>query len=291
MVVEGDVGLGGTVRGFNRERFLSTCGAFLRSGYPVLLSGKVVKGPKPTAPVPREDNHAICVTAFREPGAVMGGNGHKVRLHDDDIQYVYVHDDNLGPGVRCRVDVGAEKQQVILVPEAPKPRDGESKYPDPSLNHPCFQPGSMIVAVHDELRTTPDGLHMVGMRFADLLKKTIHENAPENQPLVEIWLQTRFIGVREYLSSELANRSLSPQVLGRVRFELTEVAEPMSLHLGLVQISTIEGPTLHVLYDTTESERAYRAFAHVAFNESFAELAQKVAQHPKIDLGEGIRAF
>lgn len=274
IIIEGDKDTG---KGFSRQRFLSTCAAFLRSGYPVLLTGKL-----------GGEHHAICATGFREPEGTNRPGSDEVRLHDDDIEHVYVHEDNLGPGVRCRVE--ERDGRVRLVAEAP-PSRATPVYPDPTTGYAEFCPMSMIVAAHEDIRITPDGLHDLGLQIAKLLLLAVRRFSPLKHPNVDLSLQTRFICVREYLSVEIAASGLAPEVLSRVRFSLTEVAAPMSLHLGLVQISINQRPTLHVLFDTTDNERFCRAFAYLAFDKRIGQLASLVAESQGIDLGKGIDAF
>jgi hypothetical protein len=93
------------------------------------------------------------------------------------------------------------------------------------------------------------------------------------------------------MTSEVARHGITGSLLGRVRLELTEVAEPMSLHLGLVQLSWFGKTMLHVIFDTTDNERYLRAFAHVVFIPSFSKLTPAIGEAIGINLGVGINAF
>lgn len=49
------------------------------------------------------------------------------------------------------------------------------------------------------------------------------------------------------------------------RLTLANPVRPMSLHLGVVRIGIGGTPLFDVLFDTTDSEPATDAFAHIAF--------------------------
>ena len=93
------------------------------------------------------------------------------------------------------------------------------------------------------------------------------------------------------MTSGVAAHVPKGSALGRVKLELTEVAEPMSLHLGVVQLSWLGQTMLHVLFDTTDNERYLRAFAHLAFNQISSTLTPFISKAVGIDLGVGIKAF
>jgi hypothetical protein len=280
VVVDGDLQVPLEGRRFSSERFLSTCAAFVRSGYPVLMIGKL-EG---------HGIHAVCATGFRDPASPLVATTGETRLHDADIEFVYVHDDNLGPGVRSKVGVGA-RGEVRLKPVAPPVRNNGGAYLDPSAEYPDFSPSAMVVAVHEDLVVTPDKLHTIGLAIADGFSSWIASRVPADEPWAGILLRTRFMDLREYMTSEVARHGLTGPLLGRVRLELTEVAEPMSLHLGLVQLSWFGQTMLHVIFDTTDNERYLRAFAHIVFNPPFSKLTPAVGEAIGINLGVGINAF
>ena len=98
LITEGDVkDTHGRTIGFSKDRFASTCAAFIRSGYPVLIVGRLRTSGG-------EEGHAICNVGFRSciPSA---GDPSIPDLAESNIEFLYVHDDNLGPNVRVRIDV------------------------------------------------------------------------------------------------------------------------------------------------------------------------------------------
>jgi hypothetical protein len=285
VVIEGDVELSASLDrspGFSRERFLATCVPFVRSGYPVLLWGMLMG----------RGLHAICVTGLREQPIRSATQTGEIQLHDAHIDVLYVHDDNLGPGVRCRV-IEQVTGEVRLIPEAPPPLNGSELFEDPAKYHPGFQPMSMVVAVHEELTLTPDKLHRTGFELAHGVNEALCYLAKSGKMAQQqdISLQTRFVGLRQYLSVELAGLLCPGQLLARVRLELAERAPAMSLHLGIVQLSFGNQVMLQILFDTTDNEHYLRAFAHIAFHPVFARIVPHIAHKLDLDIGVDIRAY
>lgn len=257
--------------GFTPDRFASACASLIRSGYPVLLIGTSDGG-----------QHAVCCVGFRETVGQRIPAG-EFGIQDSNVQYVYLHDDNIGPNVRFEI-VGAEGTgAVALKRSAPKPRHAPS-WPDPTENWAPFVPELLIAAVDEGLRTTPDGLHKVGLRYAASIAELLKTHADQG-----VTLSTRFIRLPHYLDTELS-RTLSgtPTALSRARMSLAELKHPMSLHLGVVRLALGQTPLVDILFDTTNNDRHLGAFAHVLFHRESEKL---VTAANNADWGERVRAF
>ena len=109
---------------FSRERFCSLVASFIRSGYPVLVSGWLEE-------VEREA-HTVCMVGFRSPELPRVKDG-ECLVADENIEVVYVHDDNLGPNARFRIAVRADA--VSLVPASPEPRRGTWPSDNPTTTY------------------------------------------------------------------------------------------------------------------------------------------------------------
>ena len=285
VLVEGDVSETNiTALGFSRERFSSSCAAFLRSGYPILIIGTL--GP---------DGHAICATGFRScaPNPVVSGC---VSLQEGGIQHLYIHDDNLGPNIRFNVSEathtlsnGNNVKVVQLKPSAPN-----NNQPCPTDNYPEFTPRTLIVAVHNDLRTSPDTLHRAGLIQAHNIVSVVNHLMVKHgiRPL-GLTVSTRFIKLSDYLGSELSNIiGMNPKLLSKVRLALCEKVQPMSLHLGVVRIGLDDSTQLlDVLYDTTDSDRNHPVFACVTYDRIISAVVQIIMQGKRGEFGVEIEAF
>jgi hypothetical protein len=261
MVVEGDLP---RVRGmadgglFGRARLAATLAACIRSGYPALLAvnTRIVDG---NGKMRLGDGHAVCVTGFREalPMEVPGG---QVSEADENVDYFYVHDDNLGPNVRFELkSIKVEGVETCaLCPSAP-PSPNNMSDTNPTRKYHELVPWAVLIAVHDELRASPDALHKIGMDLAFLASGRMSHLVEGGRGFT---VSVRFVGVRQYLGDELP-RLLAGQgeAMAGVRLQLVEGVPPMSLHLGLVRLGYEGAPFADVLYDTTEC--VPRAFAFV----------------------------
>jgi hypothetical protein len=253
VVVPGDVARPGAQPGFSRERFAASCAAMLRSGFPALLLGEL-----------NGTGHATCAVGFRSASPPIAAQGTVVH-HDADIPHLYVHDDNLGPSVRCAIGVDADGV-VNLRPEAP-PRVAATPTPDPTIGYPTFVPGHLVIAVPDDLRTSPDALHVVGLQIATKLSTLFDATAKQaGRTLPGFTMSTRFSRLRDYLGRDLEQVvAHKPAILGRVRLELVEGVPPMSAHLGVVRVGDGAVPLFDVLFDTTDSDAHLPVFAYVVF--------------------------
>lgn len=251
VVVPGDIAREGAQPGFSRERFAASCTAMLRSGFPALVLGEL-----------NGTGHATCAVGFRSAGPPTAAQGTVVH-HDADIPYIYIHDDNLGPSVRFAISVNADGM-VSLTPEAP-PRVATTETPDPTINYPQFVPGHLVIAVPEDLRTSPDALHVAGLEVATKLCQLFDATAKQaGRPLPGFAMSTRFSRLSEYMSRDL-EMVLEAEVLGHVRLELLERVPPMSSYLGVVRVGDGPVPLFDVLFDTTDSDAHLPVFAYVVY--------------------------
>lgn len=265
VVVPGDIA-GATPR-FSRERFAASCSAMIRSGFPVLLLGELA-----------DRAHATCAVGFRSttsPAAMPDAVVH----HDSDVPFIYIHDDNLGPSVRFALTSNAAGV-ASLRPAAP-PRVAATETPDPTIRYPAFVPSHLLVTVPDDLRTSPDALHVAGLDIATKLGAVVAASEGLPYPL----LTTRFAPLRDYVGRELA-QVVVPGRLGPVRLALLERVPPMSRHVGIVRIGGEAQPLLDVLFDTTDSDVQLPLFAYVVFQAGALPFIEALIAH-----GELTRAY
>ena len=304
LIIEGDIkSAGGQTVGFSRDRFSSTCASFIRSGYPVLITGKLKT-------CDRVGQHAICNVGFR---SCIPSKGDPLvpDLADSNIAILYAHDDNVGPSVRLKVTVdttfisnesaeqGIEpKQCVSLHPEAPPKSGGASTSPPSTDDYGAFIPTQLIVAVHNDIRTDPDTLHKASLihasHIATLLNHLAELNGHQKHSLA---VSSRFIKVTDYLGAELQDRlssssKESKNILAAVRLALTEKVNPMSLHIAVVRVGLNDATILaDIIYDTTDSDRNHQIFAHVAYNKVVAEIIQYLEAADKGNYGVCVEAY
>lgn len=272
---------------FSRARFCALVGAFIRSGYPVLVNGWLEEDER--------SPHAVCIVGFRTPRLPEIADGEAVPA-DENIEVVYVHDDNLGTNARFRID--ETRGSVSLTPESPPPR-GSGTWPtqNPTQTYWPITPTEIIVAVHQELRTDPLELQRAALECSSWLPSALEHEASERgvQEATGMTVGSRFIRLREYVHDVLAQtlRERPPEVLSRARLAIWEEVPPMSLHIGLVRVSLGTQPMMDVLFDTSDSDRHLRPTAYVAYQpqvpwalERWRDLIEE-----RIDLGRLVRAW
>ena len=194
VVIPGDIvraGEGGAHQPrFSRERFAASCAAMIRSGYPTLVLGDLAGG-----------GHATCAVGFRSAAPPLALQGTVVH-HDADIPYFYIHDDNLGPSVRFSISVDQDGA-VNLKPDAPA-RVATTSTSDPTLTYPALIPGHLVVAVPDDLRTSPDALNVAGLDAAMKMSRLFDATAKQTgAALPGLTMSSRFSRLRDYLSRDL----------------------------------------------------------------------------------------
>jgi len=290
IITEGDIqDENGNVVGFSRERFSATCASFIRSGYPVLIIGQLgVRG-----------GHAICSVGFRScaPDPVTIG---EVCLQDGGIEYLYIHDDNIGPNVRLKISTeeiasnGSLIDVTSLKTDAPPSRSQTPRIKRDEINYDSIIPTQLLVAVHNDLRTSPDKLHISGLKSAYVIAsvlKTLAQNSRVNG--FGLTLSTRFVKLAAFMTTELENTlSASPKILGKVRFSLSEDVPPMSLHIGVVRIGLDDAtPLVDIIYDTTDSDRNHPVFAHIAYSSFIKPVIEKLERIGLVEFGVCVEAY
>lgn len=252
VVVPGDVLRAGHQPGFSRERFAASCAAMIRSGYPTLVLGDLAGS-----------GHATCAVGFRSAAPPPAPQGMVVH-HDADIPHIYIHDDNLGPSVRFAISVNADGV-VELKPDAPT-RVAQTQTADPTVNYPAMIPGHLVVAVPEDLRTSPDALNAYGLDAATKMSRVFDAMASrQNKQIPGLAMSSRFSRLHDYLSRDLEQVLAGNPNLGRVRLELIERVPPMSLHVGVVRVGDGAVPMFDILFDTTDSDTHLPAFAYVIY--------------------------
>ena len=307
LITEGDVkdAYGGTI-GFSKDRFASTCAGFIRSGYPIMIVGRLITSSS------GDVEHAICNVGFRScsPSA---GNPSIPNLAESNIEFLYVHDDNLGPNVRVVIDVTTKDVQfnsngktinfqvkvVSLRPKGPPPRYSMSHESSPiDGSYGRFEPTELIVAANNDIRTDLDILHRAALRHTSNIEEIINHFAKlHGIRQFEFTVTSRFFRISDYLGSELENclsgtTLESRKVLSAVRLRLTENVGPMSLHIAVVRIGLTDSTVLvDFLYDTTDSDRNYPIFAHVAYDNVAAATIQSLEKSKFDSYGVCVRAY
>lgn len=290
VIFEGDIkNSNGATIGFSRERFTSTCTALIRSGYPVLLSGALLET--------EVSWHAMCAVGFRScsPGLVKPG---AVAFQESEAEHIYIHDDNIGPSVRFRISekkLGGSSVAVIS-PSAPPAADPTRALPDPTADYPLFQPTTLTVAVHNDLRISPDRLHRTGLKVANYLSSVVVTIAKEaGAKAYGVTLSTRFTKLGDYVSREIEGTlRTKPKLLGQVRLALWETVPPMSLHIGLVRLGFGDGdgtPLLDILYDSTDTDRNHPVFSHVPYHAWVKPLIPLIAAASEMNFGVCVDGF
>ena len=152
--------------------------------------------------------------------------------------------------------------------------------PDPLLGYPSFIPRYLMAAVHNGVRSSPDGLHLVainaGMDFVSLAQNV-------GGPLDVIGksgltASFRLMRLHEYLDGELGRMlSVNRQRLAKTRLALCERVLPMCLHVGVARLGWGSTALIDILYDTTDGETDFSAFCHVSFDQVFHAMANALA--------------
>jgi hypothetical protein len=272
---------------FTRQRFSSICGAYIRSGYPLLLYGRFVeeyKNPEDeTCYRTSPDFHTMCVVGFREksPANLVSD---EYQMSDGEVEAIYLHDDNLGPSVRFKIS--DEAGAAVIKPEAPK-RSGRREI---HSNYERFLPSLIVAAVHEDLSISPSDLMVLGERIATVFQFTI-----KGMELPAVFFGARFIKLPQFLRKDLADYIKDPEALAEVRVGLQEKAPPLSLHVGLLRFAIGSTPIVDVICDTTNPN--IRVFAHIVYSEFARSMVKKLTEQwdnagfSNIDSDLGVEIF
>jgi hypothetical protein len=273
---------------FTRHRFCTLVASFVRSGYPVLVNGWLEEDDN------EREAHTICIVGFRSSTTPPVGDG-ECQSADENIDIVYVHDDNLGPNARFRIAV--KGGAVSLVPESPPPLNGPWPTDNPTITYHEIIPTEIVVAVHQEMRTEPLELQRAAVNYSTWLPSALeHESRQQRQHARSgMLVGCRFIRFRQYVETELGSvlRDRSPTVLATARLATCETVPPMSPHIGLVRVSLGTEPMMDLLFDTSDSDRHLRPIAYVAFHAQIPGLLRRWREASGQDsaLGQLVRAW
>jgi len=274
---------------FSRERFCSILALLVRSGFPVLICGKLKDN----------DYHAVCCVGLREESPRNPPPG-EIDIQDGSLRVVYLHDDNIGPNVRFAVRGGLrrpadtsrssrrqlKRNGLVATPVHLKPKAPPSS--GPALRgYPLMIPTEILAAVPDELRIDPRVLHQRAMRDAQVIITGLSRHGIE----AGVTFSTRFIRIASYLLDELGSKlKSSRRVLAGVRLSLQETIGPMSLYVGVVRIGWGATPLMDILYDTTDTEINLRPFAHVYFRPPIGQIVKYLSDNKIWDYGHAVNA-
>ncbi len=286
-IVKGDLG----DSYFSKDKFAATCASFLRSGYPLLIAGHHTE---------REAaiGHAICAVGFRE-AAPISEQQKLVSLQDAETEFLYIHDDNIGPNIRFRINeqesIDVNQQPVKkchIHVEDPEYLDSKKTLQEPNTG---FAPTMLIAAVHEDLRISSDQFFQTGFLISHKLSatlKVIYDNNGHN--FTGLVFSTRFIKISDYMQCELSSiLEEQPNILGNVRLKLQEEVAPMSLHLGILRIALPNSSVLlDVLYDSTDSDLNRPIFCHIVYDKVMRDILNMIDQQEVINLlGTAVDAF
>ncbi len=272
---------------FSSRRLGATCSSFLRSGYPVLIIGQH-----------NSENttmgHAVCAVGFREPEQ-QPIVPDEVDLFDSATDIVYIHDDNIGPNVRFRVSTKNDingREGACFSHEAPEYLAEEHR---DVVSYPDFFPTSIIVAVHEDLRISPDNLHLAGQQLTHQICQVLNQVLEDNGlPRTGLLFTTRFFKLADYFSQE--TRIIlghTPDLLAEVRLSLAESVPPMSLHIGVVRVALPDSSVLmDILYDTTDTDRNRPVYAHVIYDSNVEAMLAPIEPATRLQvLGIPVKAY
>lgn len=254
--------------GFERQYLSSMCAANIRSGYPVLLVGDYVHRDS-------DQQHAICCIGFREKEQTAKDPGTYSTM-DDETDIFYVHDDNVGPNVRCKL---TEKDGfAVLTSEPPSYIDPNTVQPQPEQRFE-FRPSIMLIAVHNEIRMDAESLVDQGSHLAKMISSLLNEAYPDGLSKPAISYNTQFLSVQRLFSDYLELIFEDDKaLLGKVRRSLGRDAPPLCLHIGLVSLGICNNQMsrlIDVLYDTTDSAMNRPVLAHIIYDEKLLELFKR----------------
>lgn len=247
---------------FSRQKFSVTCAALIRSGFPVLLFAEA-----------SSELHAVCIVGFRAGDVPVRADEDGVILADTNLQYVYLHDDNLGPSVRFEiVETGDTLAPFVeLQPSSPERQSLGTPLPDPCADYGRLRPAYIVAAVPSDLRISPDALHKQALNIAATIAEFL-EDLPGDEP-PDVSASTRFFYLTDYLSYELVGLLKNhPGVLARARMAITENVAPMSRILGVVRVGIGDKPLADVLFDSSEGDNHLSAFCTMVFSKSLFKI-------------------
>lgn len=252
---------------FSKDRFCNIIASLVRSGFPCTIIGEVIRQGETT----RGGHMNVCVGYRSQPSL-----RHDQVFADEDLLALYIHDDNIGPAVRFTVknyDTGEAKitdnpnHPICLVPD--NPQDGSN---EAAGDYGFFIPGTILVAVENDLRTSADSLILMAGELRQLVVDVASVDAKKRSvaiPTITVGMQ--YATAAEFSMEMLKERlSDNPAILARARMDLVEKVGPVSLYVGVVRIGDENGAIVDVLCDTTDNDNIHPVFASVCYDPKYA---------------------
>jgi len=287
---------------FSRQRFSTICASLIRSGYPCVLVGNLEGGV-----MPAHASHAMTCNGFREIGA-WSVPAETVKFLDEQIEYLYIHDDNIGPSVRFRIMLDESDSEValahssgvrevaasvVLRPSRPEYLGEQRDVEHPAKRFTCFRPEVVIAALPEGIRTSISQLLFLGHEEAEALLLDVNAiRRQKNRPAWGFGISAQFMNTAKYTGELLANQlSEDSPRLSTLRWSLAKDVPRMSQFLGVIRISLFGAPALDLLCDTTDSDHRLSIFATVLFHRGLGNLVLRLIKNDRLELGAVIRAY
>jgi hypothetical protein len=277
MVARGELAAGG----FSRAALGSQIATWLGSGWQVLVGGRSADGTK----------HTVCVVGFRDDG-MRKPPADRTEIEGEQLVRVYVHDDNVGPSVRC--DLVEGPGGVAISPAHPPARRRGDR--DPVRDYAGLIPEVVVAAVPHDVRCSLDRLRRRGLTIARAYRDALNRlrDRAGRAPL-GVTVAIRLLAAERYLGRELA-RTLAGrrEALARARLGLLAEGQPMSRHVALVRIGWGATPMVDVLLDTSEGDDGGSALHTVCFRREATVVAGALARGEAgeaLDLGAPVPAY
>ena len=262
---------------FTKRRLNGYLACLIRSGYPVLLGGN-------SRTMGIEGHHAVCAVGFRDAAPSIPSVG-TINYQDENIEYFYIHDDNIGPSARFVIEeedkfTSHGNNYVVLSRSSPMPS------PATSHSHSRqFIPYALVAAVHIDMRLPIDQLFITGENIASRLIEV--DKGMNTNSTLGLTLTFRIMKCYDYIGREietiLPNRSSN---ISRVKMELYERVPAMGLHVGVVRIGNGVVPLMDVLIDVTDSPHNAKVIAHLIWDSSVKPIVDYYIPFPSISIND-----
>lgn len=167
----------------------ATLYAYLRAGIPSVLTIKLWEGEPPDDAASDDalafDYHAVTVTGYRLEGASIPYGASELRLRASRIDRIYVHDDQVGPFARMKIENADESVFTTSW-------RGEK---DTEIGALSATPDHAVVPLYEKIRVSVEWVHEFVARADAMLKVLIIDaKFPEIQDVAKIewdfWLDT-----------------------------------------------------------------------------------------------------
>lgn len=247
---------------FSKEKLCNTIASLVRSGFPCVIGGLVVR-PGSTTPA----GHINVCVGFRSQPTLSPSPMYA----DGDLMAMYIHDDNIGPAVRFTI--GHYDSQLMRRSTSPThpiclaPDNQPEGQNVAATNYGFFIPTFILAAVENDLRTSAEALiqRAIDLRYR-IATLALPDAAKHGLPQPTLIVGTQYATVADYIGEMLHDRlRAQPKVLAVTRLQLQEEVGPMSLYIGVVRIADSTGALIDVLFDTTDSDINHPIFTTVCY--------------------------